>query len=455
MASIVKRGKYWRAQVRRKGFDPLHGTFDTKKEAETWAATVESKMLRHVYRDSKAALGITLTEALDRYEREVTPRKKGSRQERSRIAGWKAHPLAARPLGSLSGADFAKYRDDMRTSKIVGNGRAKKTPAENSIRLNLALVSHLFTVARKEWGFEGLVNPMDAVTKPTGSQKRNRRMSDAELRAIIATDDSKNKVLSVVLQLALETAMRRSELVKTLEWHHIDIDARVAHLPDTKGGVPRNVPLSATALALLRGLPKPHNGHVFEIKRDDKRRVSGINPDGITLAFRRVRKLARAAYERKCEEAGEVPDTKFLLNLRFHDARHEATSTLFEKGFNVMEAAAVTGHKDLKTLMRYTHLNASKLAHRLDGHGPADAAADHPHPGKKLREYLPNSSRIALVAKQIGVPKRELIEVVAGRARIDAELAVRLEVLGPRAELWADMQLAHDLQEVRRRRSTT
>jgi addiction module HigA family antidote len=284
-------------------------------------------------------------------------------------------------------------------------------------------------------------------------------MSDAELRAIIAADDSKNKVLSAVLQLALETAMRRSELVNTLEWRHVDLDARVAHLPDTKGGVPRNVPLSATAIALLRGLPEPHKGHVFEVRtrttaRGQQHRTSGIKPDGVTLAFARVRKLARAAYEKKCKETGEEPNPEFLMNLRFHDARHEATSSLFEKGFNPMEAAAVTGHKDLKTLMRYTHLNASKLAHRLDGHGPSDAAADHPHPGEKLRDYLPNASKIALIAKQIGVPKRELMEVVAGRARVDADLAVRLEVLGPHAELWAEMQLAHDLQEVRRRRET-
>ena len=118
-----------------------------------------------------------------------------------------------------------------------------------------------------------------------------------------------------------------------------------------------------------------------------------------------------------------------------------------------MEAAAVTGHSDLKTLMRYTHLNASKLAQRLDGHGQTDDITDHPHPGAKLREYLPNSSKIALVAKQIGISKRELTEVVAGRARIDAELAVRMEVLGPRAELWAEMQVHHDIWQVRQRRA--
>jgi len=429
MASIIKRGKTWRAQIIRKGYKAQHRTFDTKAEAETWAKTVESKMMRRVYRDNTAAFKLTFRDALGRYEREVTVNKKGARQERSRIARWKAHQLAARPLGSLGSDDFAKYRDEMR----------KAGKADSTIRLDLAVVSHLFTVARQEWTFSGLANPLDSMTKPATSRKRERRVSDAEIQAIIAASGS--DVLPAVLQLAIETAMRRSELVTSLLWKHIDLDARVAHLPDTKPDAPRNVPLSTVAIELLRSLPGDRKGKVFKVA-----------PDSITQAFIRARKRARTRYLQECEERGEEADPDFLVNVRFHDSRHEATSTLFEKGFNPMEAAAVTGHSDLKTLMRYTHLDASRLAQRLDRHGQTDDITDHPHPGAKLREYLPNSSKIALVAKQIGISKRELTEVVAGRARIDAELAVRMEVLGPRAELWAEMQLAHDLQEVRRRR---
>lgn len=445
MASITRRGQYWRVQIERKGYPYQHRTFDSKGEAEKWAKSVESEMVRRVYRDNTGAFKLTFGDALDRYQRSVSVRKKGARQEASRIKAWLANDLAKRPLGDLRAMNFAEYRDAQRAA-----GKA-----ENTIRLALAVASHVFTVARKEWGFEGLLNPLDSVTKPKGSRKRERRMSDAEVKAIMAADNSKNRVLSVVLQLALETAMRRSELVKTLEWRHIDLDARVAHLPDTKGGVPRNVPLSAAAVALLQGLPGPHKGHVFAIQtttstRGQKHRVGGINPDGITLAFRRARKLARAQHEAECNARGVEPDPDFLTDIRFHDIRHEATSTLFEKGLSVMEAAAVTGHRDLKTLKRYTHLSASRLAAKLDHPvAPTAAPADVPHPGVKLREYLPNASAVASAAKKTGIARAELLEIVAGRARIDAATALRLEALGPAAELWIELQGAYDLATAR------
>lgn len=55
-----------------------------------------------------------------------------------------------------------------------------------------------------------------------------------------------------------------------------------------------------------------------------------------------------------------------VLNVRFHDLRHEATSRLFEKGLNVMEVSAIAGHKTLDMLKRYTHLRAEDLAKKLD-----------------------------------------------------------------------------------------
>ncbi len=54
-----------------------------------------------------------------------------------------------------------------------------------------------------------------------------------------------------------------------------------------------------------------------------------------------------------------------MINFRWHDLRHEATSRLFEKGLNTMEVASITGHEDLKMLKRYTHLRAEDLVGRL------------------------------------------------------------------------------------------
>jgi integrase len=83
------------------------------------------------------------------------------------------------------------------------------------------------------------------------------------------------------------------------------------------------------------------------------------------VAWRRAVSRARAVYEEECQSKGENPDQSFLVNLTFHDLRHEATSRFFEKGFNPMEVSTITGHKTLQMLKRYTHLKAEDLAERM------------------------------------------------------------------------------------------
>lgn len=56
----------------------------------------------------------------------------------------------------------------------------------------------------------------------------------------------------------------------------------------------------------------------------------------------------------------------FNSRFAFHYLRHEATSRFFEKGLNPMQVAAITGHKTLQMLKRYTHLKAEDLARMLN-----------------------------------------------------------------------------------------
>lgn len=324
MAYYEKRGDAWRAQIRRKGYPTLSATFDTKAEAQRWAAEIEGDMSRSRFVDTREAESTTLTEALTRYVNEVSESKKGSPQEKVRAKKWQQSELGNKSLAAIRSSDMAAYRD--------AELKAGKSTA--TVRLNLALISHLYTVASKDWGIQGLKNPCTAIRMPKGSKQRERRPTTAELNALLKHAGDINAELPVIIELAVETAMRRSELVMLRK---DQVRGRVAFLEDTKNGERRSVPLSKRAVELLEGLPTPiDGGRFFHLKLDS---VSNY----FALAC----------------EAAKIKD------LRLHDMRHEATSRLFERGLSMMEIASITGHKTLSMLKRYTHLCPNDLAEKL------------------------------------------------------------------------------------------
>ena len=325
MAHFQKRSGSWRAIVKRKGYGTLTQTYDTKAEAEAWARKIESEMDRGVFVSRVEADNTTLAEALARYQREVSNKKRGAAQESSVIAALTESPLGPRPVGSLQGKDLATYRDGM-----LAEGYSPIT-----IKRRLALLSHLYKIAEREWGMGGLVNPVPHVSIPQVHNARDRRLVDDELPRLLAAAHVYGGEIGPLITWAIETAMRRGEIA-AMRREHLDRQARVLLIPETKTGTPRRVPLSTAALTVLDSLPRRLDGRVW-----------GMRPDSISQAFERV-----------CKAAG-------IEGLTFHDLRHEATSRLFEKGLNPMEVAAITGHKTLQMLKRYTHLRAEDLVNRL------------------------------------------------------------------------------------------
>lgn len=322
MATVTKRGDLqWQCKVRAKGHPIQTRTFTTRAQAQAWGRVIESEMARGVFIDRSKAESTTLTEALDRYAREVSAHKKTANKEASIIRSWQARQMAARSLASIKPSDLSKYRD----------GRLKEVGAA-TVRNELALLSHLFTVAVKDWDM-GVQNPVLSIRKPSPVKSRDRRLSNDEIGKIIEATESAE--LPVILRLLTETAIRRGELTK-LRWEDVDLKSCVTRLRDTKNGEDRDVPLSTRAIAVLRALPRRIDGKVF-----------GLSADGITRAFARA-----------CRRAG-------IEDARIHDLRHEAVSRLFEKGLNPMEVASVSGHKTLAMLKRYTHLRAEDLAKKL------------------------------------------------------------------------------------------
>jgi integrase len=347
VATFIKRGEFqWQAKVRRRGHPIQSKTFTTKADAEVWARMIEREFDRDgLFQNRAEAERTTLNAALDRYATEVTPRKKGAAQEMVRIKFWQKHPLASRFLSTIRGADLAKYRDDRRLA-----GRA-----ENTIRLDLALLSHVFETARKDWGMESLNNPARNVRLPSGSVPRDRRLQAEEYKYLSAALlASSQPIVKDIVDLALQTAMRQSEILH-LSWERIDFDSRVIFLADTKNGESRNVPLSSAAIVTLRGIVRPVNGG----------RVFNLSQDRLIRVFQRGCEIGRAKYLSDSKAAGIPPAVGFLDNLRFHDLRHEATTRMFERGLDMIEVSSITGHKTLSMLKRYTHLRAEDLALKL------------------------------------------------------------------------------------------
>ncbi|PWK31907.1 site-specific integrase [Cupriavidus plantarum] len=367
MATIRKRGPFqWEAQIRRKGYPPQSKTFNTKGQADAWAAMIESEMARGVWISRSESEATTLQEALDRYENEILPGKKGAEPERSVLRSWRSLKLAKRGLASIRSTDIAAERDSW-----------LKLYKPATVLRRLAVLSHLFSIARKESGMESLSNPVELVRKPQPNNARTRRIADAdaltievseergqergseegELERIVAATGS--ALLPSIIWLAVETAMRRGEIID-LRWEHIDLKRRVAHLPATKNGSARDVPLSTKAVATLQ---------VLRDKRAvmDARligRVFSIRSDAVTRAFERAVVRARELYIEECHNGNHQPHNNFLTDLRFHDLRHEATSRLASV-FPMHELTKITGHKDPRMLMRYYHPRAEELAKRL------------------------------------------------------------------------------------------
>ncbi|KMZ11845.1 Shufflon-specific DNA recombinase [Candidatus Burkholderia humilis] len=183
--------------------------------------------------DRSEAERTTLAEALKRYRKEIVPEKRHPYQEERRIDRWLDNDLTHRTLANLRGTDFAKYRDERRAA-----GRA-----ENTIRLELQLIRHLFEIARKEWGMEGLPNPLDNIRKPSGSKARERRLRPGEfekLKALLSVN--RNPWVAPAFELAIETSLRQGTLFG-LQWEWVDLNNRVARIPaEARGADNKGVP---------------------------------------------------------------------------------------------------------------------------------------------------------------------------------------------------------------------
>lgn len=381
MAVIVQRenGKF-QAKIRRNGQPDQSKTFTRKSDAEAWARALEREMDIGSFINRNDAERTTFAMVADRFVKEVLPSKRGIKQDTQRL-GRIVETFGKYSLASISSAMIASYRDDR--LKAVG---------EQTVVHELGLLARVFKCCVMDWGIalpQG--NPTLNVRKPRLPPGRDRRLELGEwelLRA--ALQDCKSPWPLAAVELAIETAGRQSELL-SMKWSEIDLKMHVARFRGeggrvTKNGTPwRDVPLTPRASAVLTALPHSTKGNVFPITKNalklsweraisrarqqyifsvlkPKLQAIGIDADSEIRALvykKRVPTMQTTALMAEIEKTD-----KTLVDLHFHDLRHEATSRLAEK-LQMHELMKVTGHKSTSMLARYYHPRAEDLARKL------------------------------------------------------------------------------------------
>jgi integrase len=310
MASIRKRGDKWLVEIcvngKRKG-----KTFESKLEANRWAAMAESDM--HQQGSDNIPKDKTFRDLLERYSRDVSINKRSVKWEQKRITFFQSFSIADVKLTELSEVHVYQWRD----SRL-------KDISPSSVGRDWGILSNACSIAVKEWKWLK-VNPFSNVKKPTPAQARTRRISDDEIALIsdcIGYDDkcelNSNPLLTMAaFHFALETGMRMGEIL-ALRWG--DIHDKHAHLPKTKNGYARDVPINAKARAIL----------------------ARLNKDSDTC-FRIKVKIVDATFRRYRDKVG-------IKDLHFHDSRREALSRM-AKVVPVQMLAKISGHRDLRVLL--------------------------------------------------------------------------------------------------------
>lgn len=323
MASFRFRNNRWQARVQRKEQKDLAKSFLNKSDAIQWARSIEIEIDRGTYINTDYAQKTLFKEILQKYLDDVAPHMRSADNQIIRVRKLMKHPIADVNMAQLSPKHMAAYRDER--LKII---------KPNTVIRELAVLSSIINHARREWSLN-IVNPVTMIKKPSSTKGRDRILNDEELGRLFIELEKISPWYKPLVEFAIETAMRRGELMSLL-WTNIIFEKSVAFLPLTKNGDSRYVPLSTKAIKLLKTLPRDIEGRVFP-----------LNKQTVSILFLRAARRA------------------MLIDIHFHDLRHMAITRLAFKFSNPMEIATISGHKSLSMLKRYTHIKAEDLVKKL------------------------------------------------------------------------------------------
>lgn len=384
MANFTQRdnGK-WQAKIRRKGWPDQSKAFQTLEAAQQWARATEREMDIGAFVNRSDAERTTFGEVAERYKLEVLPGKRSGDRDVYKINAL-VETFGKYSLSGINAAMLSKYRD-----------LRLKVVAPQTVVHELNLLSRIFKACAMDWGIalpQGI--PTALVRKPPVANSRDRRLEPGEwelLREALA--DCKSKWPLAIVEFALETAARQSELA-SLSWQDVNLKEQRARLRGVDGDVTKNgdtfrdVPLSSRAVEVLSALPRAIKGKVFPITQNalklswqrsvnrarqkhlHERLTDALIERGYTASFAAAQ-IRALVFHKKTPEGltvellADIESTDTTLaDLHFHDLRHEATSRLAEK-LQMHELMKVTGHKSSAMVARYYHPRATDLAKKL------------------------------------------------------------------------------------------
>lgn len=305
-------------------------TFDRRPAANAWIKKREDELSKPGALETAAREDPTLGEVIDRYL--ADSRKAVGRTKAQVLRSIKAHDLANQRCSAISSTDIVAY----------AQGRAAQvSPA--TVSNDLSHLQAVFAIARPAWGY-----PLDAtamadafkVTRRLGltgkSKSRDRRPTLPELDRLIAHFGERQlrRPGSAPMQRIIAFAIfstRRQEEITRIAWDDLDEQGSRILVRDMKNpgetvGNDSWCDLPPEALRILLAMPKV-SAEIFP-----------YSAGAIGAAFTRACPLLD------------------IVDLRFHDLRHDGVSRLFEMGASIPRAAAVSGHRSWSSLKRYTHL---------------------------------------------------------------------------------------------------
>lgn len=338
----AKGEKRYRVLVRLKGHPAESETFDRLTDARRWAQDKESGLRDGRHRGVGESKRHTLAGAVDRYVRDVLPRKrpKTVSAQTCHFAWWREN-YGHLALCDVTPQVIAEARDRLLTEPCY-----KKTlRTDATCRRYLAALSHLFSKARREWGWVTF-NPVVDVEKPRESEGRTRFLSDQERQGLLsACETSGNADLCDVVCLALCTGGRRGEIMG-MTWGevHLDLGKVIIGGARSKNKEQRVLVLSGPALEVMERRSKHRRIDTTLVFPGHFRAGAPTRPAALTNAFLRAVKVAK------------------LNDFKFHDCRHDFASRLAKNGASLFQIANALGHKTLAMVKRYAHLCESDVS---------------------------------------------------------------------------------------------